>query len=435
MTADGKEPFLDGDRGEVVPWRPILDGALAKRAKTVVDELAATLAAASPQTVDPSYAGRAGIALFLGYRAAVFDDEAAHEAVAHQLERACEEVDEETPWSFFDGLSGLAWSGQHLDRLLSGESDPDATADVDEGLMRLLATRPWPGHLDLVYGLTGLGCYAVDHPNRSRARQLFDLVIERLDELTPTDHRGHRTWRTPPRLAPPDLASRYPDGFFNLGVAHGVAGTIGMLAQACALDDLVDERPRELLQGAVRWLLTHRRPADGGSIFTTYLAGADDRGASARSAWCYGDPGVAAVLLGAARVLGQDELKEEALAIAHHAALRPPEESGVIDACLCHGAAGLGHLFNRLYQATGAEPLAGAARYWLQRTLDLRRPGEGVGGYASWWPREKAWKAAPGLLDGTAGVGLALLAAISEQESNWDRPLLCALPPRRAFEL
>ena len=53
------------------------------------------------------------------------------------------------------------------------------------------------------------------------------------------------------------------------------------------------------------------------------------------------------------------------------AAKRPRGFSGVVDAGLCHGAAGLGHVFNRLFQATGEQRLALAAREWFSVALDM----------------------------------------------------------------
>ena len=52
----------------------------------------------------------------------------------------------------------------------------------------------------------------------------------------------------------------------------------------------------------------------------------------------------------------------------------------MIDSGLCHGAAGVGHLFNRLYQASGDPALAEAARFWFDRALAQYQPGEGIGG-------------------------------------------------------
>jgi hypothetical protein len=115
------------------------------------------------------------------------------------------------------------------------------------------------------------------------------------------------------------------------------------------------------------------------------------------------------------------------LAVARRAAQRPPEQSGVRDAGLCHGAAGIGHLFNRMYQAMGDPTLGEAARFWFGRTLDMRRPGRGVGGYQAFHPvspGDDTWVDDRGFLSGSAGIALALLAAVSPVEPAWDRVLL-----------
>jgi hypothetical protein len=126
------------------------------------------------------------------------------------------------------------------------------------------------------------------------------------------------------------------------------------------------------------------------------------------------------------------------LAIAHRAAERPFEEAGIKDAALCHGCAGLGHLFNRTFQATGEPELAQAARAWFERTLAMRHPGRGIGGYEAWQPDaagSTARSADPGLLNGATGIALALLAATTPIEPAWDRILLVAIPPRAPSEV
>jgi hypothetical protein len=103
-----------------------------------------------------------------------------------------------------------------------------------------------------------------------------------------------------------------------------------------------------------------------------------------------------------------------------------------VDAGLCHGAAGLAHLFNRMFQATGDPALGEAARGWYARTLDARRPGRGIGGIAARVSESDGgsrWVADPGLLTGAAGVALALLAGVSSVDPAWDRLLLVSPPP------
>src|SRR5262249_24330207 len=129
-----------------------------------------------------------------------------------------------------------------------------------------------------------------------------------------------------------------------------------------------------------------------------------------------------------AQAMGRPDWEREALAIAHSTLERPEEQSGVRDPGICHGAAGLAHLYNRLWQSTGDEAFAGAARFWFERTLALRIPGEGVAGLQAWRldgrGSEGFWDAEPGFLEGATGVALTLLGAVSTVEPEWDRILL-----------
>jgi hypothetical protein len=88
-----------------------------------------------------------------------------------------------------------------------------------------------------------------------------------------------------------------------------------------------------------------------------------------------------------------------------------------------------------MFQATGEPELAEAARAWFERTPAMGRPGRGIGGYEAWLPRDdgaQTWVAETGLLNGAAGIALALLAATTPIEPAWDRMLLVSIPPRSA---
>jgi hypothetical protein len=140
---------------------------------------------------------------------------------------------------------------------------------------------------------------------------------------------------------------------------------------------------------------------------------------------------VAVALLGAARCVGAPPWEERARVAALRATTRPPDRTRVFDAGLCIGAAGLGHLFNRLYQAWGEPRLAERSRFWFERALQMRRPGQGIAGYAAWMPDANdvdGWRDDPGVLMGAAGVALALLAAATPFEPAWDRMLLVQTP-------
>jgi lantibiotic modifying enzyme len=118
------------------------------------------------------------------------------------------------------------------------------------------------------------------------------------------------------------------------------------------------------------------------------------------------------------------------VALACRAAERPEAETKVVDAGFCHGTAGLAHLYNRMYQATGEPRLGRAAVHWLERTLEWCRLAEDGGG---WWvagsadPRQGPWTGID-LVHGAAGIALVLLAAATPVEPVWDRMFLLSAP-------
>jgi len=145
--------------------------------------------------------------------------------------------------------------------------------------------------------------------------------------------------------------------------------------------------------------------------------------AGARLGWCRGELAISLALLAAARALDDPAREDDAVAAALDTTA--PLDDAALDACLCHGAAGIAHLYNRLYQATGRTAFADRARAWLRRTMDMQRAGTGIGGFEM-RRREDGrvwWEPDPSLLIGSAGVGLALLAGATAQAPHWDRAL------------
>ena len=168
-----------------------------------------------------------------------------------------------------------------------------------------------------------------------------------------------------------------------------------------------------------------------GSLFPSHIP-VDGEPRPTRTAWCYGDLGVAAVLLSAAQSFDRADWQEEALAIASVGARRPFEETMATDAGLCHGATGIAHLFNRIYQATGDEEIRDAAQTWYRTTLDMRRPGQGIAGYLSWIvdpPGPGVWKAEPDFCRRRRHRPRAARRGHGHR-AVWDRVLLVGVPPR-----
>ncbi|HSK79565.1 MAG TPA: lanthionine synthetase C family protein, partial [Thermoanaerobaculia bacterium] len=365
-------------------WSPILAGEVAARAEAAVTAVAEAILAA-PSLPDRNAGagfagGQAGIALFFEYldRARPGGD---YGNLAHQrLEQAIDLLSSagHDP-SLFSGFTGVSWAVEHLQGgPAEGEDEEDPNEEIDAALLGLLQKTPWPHDYDLVGGLVGYGVYALERLPRPSAAACLELVVERLAEVAQPRSEG-LTWHTPLAQVPELNRAWYPEGLDNLGLAHGTPGVIALLARICA-SGVTADRARPLLAGAVSWLLAQKLADSEISVFP-YAAGSGVKLQPARTAWCYGDPGIALALLAAARAAKEPAWEREALALARTVARRPPESCNVNDAGLCHGAAGLGHVLNRLYQATGDPELLESARAWFARALEFRQPGRGIGGF------------------------------------------------------
>ena len=380
----------------------------------------------------PSLAGgAAGLAVFYGYLSRKHPG-GRFEVVALCFLREAEEAVESVTMgpSLYSGFSGVAWAMTHLAERLGDAGPPCSTEAVDAALKTYVNRPGWKADYDLIIGLVGLGVYALERLPAPGAISCLEGVIDRLEE-TAERKTGGIAWHTNPALLPPRQRQVSPAGYYNLGLAHGVPGVIALLGAAWAAG-VKRRQVRKLLDGAVAWLLRQEVRDGARSRFPAWVVPGSEP-EDCRSAWCYGDPGVAVALFWAARCVGEADWEREALEIARRTASRPPEEAGVVDAGLCHGAAGLGHVFNRMYQATGDATLRRAARFWFERTLAMRQPGRGVGGFSALAAKEdgtRYWEDDPGILTGAAGIALSLLAATTSIEPEWDRMLLVSTPAR-----
>jgi lantibiotic modifying enzyme len=386
-------------------WRPLLVGDDADRAVRTIVTIAAQLArAADHAEVDLAH-GAAGVAVFFEY----LGSSGLGPSYAEQaLERAFQAVaDRPMLPGLHEGFTGIAWAAQHV----LGDCD-DVVADVDSAVLELTSRAPWRGRYDLVSGLIGLGVYALERRPRGASEAILDSIVDRLDELAEPAGAG-RSLRTPPEAVHFELRGVAGDGYYTTGVAHGVAAAIGLLGS------VPGDRASRLRQALAAWLASVADPQPDGSTYPPFVANRGPRSGLGRRGmvWCSGDLGVAAALLRGGRAAGDRALEELALAAARRATVRSlPGE--VSEPTLCHGTAGLLHLFNRLYQATGQTVFRDAAAHWFEHTLALCERDDGA--LLSDLARDHR-----GLLTGAAGIGLALLAAIGDREPRWDIVLLC----------
>ena len=380
------------------PRRPSALGELKDGALHLAGALARTLpAAAATDHRNPSLAsGSAGLAVCTGQLARTRSDQMVADVALTHLEEAVDVLaTEPLTSSLYSGFTGIAWAVELVDRLLGNEGE-DRNGDIDDVLTGLLHRyperravrpdqRPYRAGRLRAGPLAASRCRAVP-PRRGRAarpagaaRHGRPLLVD--PAVVARSARG----AVPARRGRPGRGARHRR-------RHPVPRPGAPARPGPAGRSFAARRVREAGFWPTWWT---RRP---GLPSPTTWPTVSSLG-PARSAWCYGDPGVAAALLLAARDVGEPAWAAAATDLAVRAAARPAAQTGVADAGLCHGSAGLAHLFGLMYQMTAEAALADAARFWVGRTLEQSRVST-----------------APGWLEGAAGVALAMEPACTTAE-------------------
>ncbi|KLL11601.1 MULTISPECIES: lanthionine synthetase C family protein [Protofrankia] len=267
---------------------------------------------------------------------------------------------------------------------------------------------------DVISGLTGIGAHLLAHAPGDDALGRILTYLVRLTTPINLDGEGLPGWwcsHDPSQGNAPEFAG----GHANLGMAHGAAGPLALLALAARAGIRVDSQT-DAINALCTFYDRWRQDTPNGPFWPQWINRADQRAARptqpgpGRPSWCYGTPGIARALQLAGLATGdttRQNFAEQALAtcIADSARLAHLTEAG-----LCHGWAGL-------YQ-TVARAAADATTDTLSRHLptlaaSLLLSAPSTSGRAA------------GLLEGEAGIALVLHSvATGTPATGWDRCLL-----------
>jgi lantibiotic biosynthesis protein len=392
-------------------WIPILDADEGTRARAALQRIVGQLA--SSELTDLPAARLAERALLFSYLAGaeICND---GPCVQELLDLAAENTSLDLPAALYGGLSGIGWIFQHLavardvsSFIEEDTGEPDALSNLDS-VLRLRCETNQIDTYDLITGLTGIGVYLLERPSTENNRSALAAIVTKLAERAERNPDGVAWW-TPPEHLSDFERSLCPDGYYNLGVAHGIPAVFTFLKQ---LIDAGIERDmaEELRKGAVNWFLAQQQDVPAGSWFGNWIFRRCKPVKQSRVAWCYGDLGIGALLLEASKGPGNGALNVLARELLDGCTNRTSD--GVVEPTLCHGSSGVAHIFNRAYQQTWDGKYLDAAKRYYGLTL-------------SFLERDHASDPiGDGLLDGLVGIALALLAAVSPIEPEWDRLLM-----------
>ncbi|SCF20326.1 Lanthionine synthetase C-like protein [Micromonospora haikouensis] len=198
---------------------------------------------------------------------------------------------------------------------------------------------------DIFYGLVGTGALLLRHlPD---ADELGDLLTYITRLTRPRTHDGQRLpgWWVD---HDPDPTLPTPGGHANLGMAHGAAGLLSLLALADRAGHQVRGQT-EAIERLCAWFDRWRQDdVAQGSWWPQWLTrdqlrtGRPTQAGPGRPSWCYGAPGIARALQLAAMATNHAARQADAEAVLA-ACLNDQQLDRLTEPGVCHGLAGLHH--------------------------------------------------------------------------------------------
>lgn len=287
---------------------------------------------------------------------------------------------------------------------------------------------PALAEFDGLRGLTGYGSYLLRRaPEGNAVRAVLDYLVRLAAPITHDGETVPGWWTSSGPSGRHD--ERFPGGHANNGLAHGITGVLAMLSLAARTGVTVTGQ-HDAIRAILAWLDRWETPTEYGPIWPYWVTLAELRtghltpSAPSRPSWCYGTAGIARSQQLAALTQGDTTRQLDAERALIAALTNPAQLAATTDISLCHGFAGLAHIAARA--ADDALPdTADRLRAVIPALLTaVHRSGADPERTAT--ELLNADDGGPGLLDGAAGVALAILApsTATPPSSAWDACLL-----------
>jgi len=364
--------------------------------------------------------GNAGICLFHFYYSKKFQNEQSTEIAYKIIEDTFVKINNGFSFhTFAGGLAGIGWLIEFLEQNDFLETDTDEIlAELDEYLYKLMIEDLKNHNFDYLHGASGIALYFTKRKQSKKISEYLNDYIDILSKISIKEGLSIK-WIS-------EINSSKNEKFYNPSMSHGMASLISILSKIYSLG-ISKLKIKTLLAGAINYLLSIEQNIN---IYYSYFPNSINiktgQKATSRLAWCYGDLGISIAIWNASQAVKNKEWETKALEILHYSTTRKDlDKNFVSDAGLCHGTAGIAHIFNRMYINTKDIKFKETANYWYTETLKMANHKKSLSGFKAWHTEKYGgWQEEFGFIEGIAGIGLTLISTISDIEPAWDEILL-----------
>ncbi len=333
--------------------------------------------------------------------------------------------------SAFNGIAGLlfvSWyhrNGQNREALITEftKSLLNQTGQMLESLDGRSGVSV--NEIDIVSGVSGALTVLLTCCSSKVIEDIIGHAGRVFSDLTDEQNFLPR-WHSPAHLCSPldSMTTRFPKGFLNCGMAHGIPGPLFALSLAKILypSNMVLSRS---IRRIANWLIRRAQLSDAWGPNWPHAIPIDDRSSASPSqaGWCYGAPGISRALSLAGIAEGEAEYVRASVVAMESVLNRPESARLIVSPTLCHGTAGLLQIGLRHLDECVSEQTRDVIA--IARNLVDQFDEFAPLGYRS-IEMDGVRVDQPGFLDGSPGVALALLSVSECESPSWDRILAIA---------
>lgn len=354
---------------------------------------------------NPSFmSGTPGVMLFLAYYHQYSSDPKAL-SLLQSLYSSISWSDFESNIRYSDGLSGFFWVCVHIEKHFQLRLEVlDELNEFVSQIENRKAELANEASMDFLHGLLGLQLLFQDCGEEGLSKSIDQLVFR---EAKSSPNGTY--WLE-------SLGSE--KDCINTSMAHGLAANINYLSSRIAsYQGFKRDKIVQLIRSTVDFIKSIEL-SDEDSLFPSFIIEGEDS-KSSRLAWCYGDLSIACALLYASSILNDNSIRTYAIQVAAKTVDRKSrKDSGVADLGFCHGSSGLIQMYSYFYRGTSLQIFSNASLFW--KAFTEREFEKETNIYRAYRGPEEGWQESYGLLDGIAGVGLALISSTSSHLSSWE---------------
>ncbi|WGL58845.1 lanthionine synthetase C family protein [Pigmentibacter sp. JX0631] len=348
-----------------------------------------------------------------------------------------------TDISMFSGFTGLCYSiwvasneGKNYNVLL-GELDKHFFKILDIKLKSVLPKKNFNTiDYDPILGLSGILRYTL---LRKENPKFLEYTIKIINILNTSINYVELNGFFVPKfyIRPEDHFTEedkisFPNGSFNIGMAHGVSSILAVLSLA-KINGIEVSNTNETIVSLSNWILKNRMYDEYGTYWPGIIRIEDEINSDnifksyqiKRQAWCYGTPGTSMALLLASKALSDSNISTISINSFLNIFSRPESEWVCTSPTFCHGYAGILQIAKRFYQESNEIKLLKYIKSLENSILTFYSIENQFLFNNIEYNLQKAHIVKDvGLINGAIGVILSLIDIEHQEMCFWDQPFL-----------